>query len=688
MAYSVEWMSEGLRFSSSDNGTEWLVVPTGGFVHAAGLIGGPADARRAWALTGLRNAGGEQRILVLFDLSRHQVIATHEFQNLDRALPLPSRDARRLYVAGSGTEGEPYKPGWRTWPELFVIHAETGRIENHLRLDPNFRLYGQRPAETVDGRVRVPALVVSAQPGQADTAIVTVDPKTGASGVAGLCGYRNHCWLSPKGSLALTPDFTRLPFRDELAGPLRAVGLGSRKRYYGLPMQLWDAEAASFIRSLTVAWFGEDELPIEAQMRGKSRGETYERLRALCDILPAGSVEGPTETVGPFSEDRELELLRNLHRAFADQLADSVYWAEDEQQFWVRSHGFVSCVRIDGTASPRLRFERTGMKAGMIVPFAEGPGEVHPLGNDKSRFLFGPSAHLIRRIEAEAVVTAPFPPTFAPVQVISRSSDGWRDTRSPSFEKRVRELVEQLRAATVRLRDLSEAQCIRAINSLVKDLPRHLENKTHNTLDLFFELPDRTLDEEQFFAHVEAAVPEAVPSLRKLLDRILKLCSDLPYASNDRQLLAPAAQALGVLDQSALREIGAYGACWDDEHATYFTRNLVPAVVAAHGWTDEVVAFALSAMFRHDDIAEQLWCKLGMRAALEKTLSPEEFAGQVVSELKANPPEESFRFGHYALLKLWESENQRSAWEERLFAELDRLTPQYDYPNAAWNRAQ
>lgn len=60
--------------------------------------------------------------------------------------------------------------------------------------------------------------------------------------VAKLCGYRNHCWISPKGSLALTPEFTCLPVRSEPTGLLSALGFGSRKRYYGLPMQLWNAQ--------------------------------------------------------------------------------------------------------------------------------------------------------------------------------------------------------------------------------------------------------------------------------------------------------------------------------------------------------------------------------------------------------------------------------------------------------------
>lgn len=67
-----------------------------------------------------------------------------------------------------------------------------------------------------------------------------------------------------------------------------------------------------------------------------------------------------------------------------------------------------------------------------------------------------------------------------------------------------------------------------------------------------------------------------------------------------------------------------------------------------------------------------------MRRAMEDSVSPEIFAPRIVSELKADPPEESFRFGHYSLLRLWGSATERTAWEERLFAELDRLTPEDD----------
>lgn len=63
MAFSVEWVSEGLRFSSLGGESGWMVVPTGGFVYAAALIGNVSGANRAWALTGPRTSGGDQRIL-------------------------------------------------------------------------------------------------------------------------------------------------------------------------------------------------------------------------------------------------------------------------------------------------------------------------------------------------------------------------------------------------------------------------------------------------------------------------------------------------------------------------------------------------------------------------------------------------------------------------------------------------
>ncbi|MGX5828171.1 hypothetical protein [Mesorhizobium sp. 43Arga] len=182
MAFSVEWVSEGLRFSSpkeEPGGSS----PTGGFIDAAALIGDPAQANRAWALTGSRTNGGEQRTLVLFDLSRQHIIAKHEFPRLGRGMPLSTRDGRWLYVPANGSEGEPYKPGWRCWPELSIIETETGRFENQFRFDLNFRFYGQQLAETADGRLCIPALTGS-EPGRASTALITIDPKTGMADVA------------------------------------------------------------------------------------------------------------------------------------------------------------------------------------------------------------------------------------------------------------------------------------------------------------------------------------------------------------------------------------------------------------------------------------------------------------------------------------------------------------------------
>jgi hypothetical protein len=56
-------------------------------------------------------------------------------------------------------------------------------------------------------------------------------------------------------------------------------------------------------------------------------------------------------------------------------------------------------------------------------------------------------------------------------------------------------------------------------------------------------------------------------------------------------IFAWAVRSLGVLDRSALPTLRRYGVFVDVEHEYYFAGTTVPAVIKAHGWTDDVVDF-------------------------------------------------------------------------------------------------
>ena len=140
-------------------------------------------------------------------------------------------------------------------------------------------------------------------------------------------------------------------------------------------------------------------------------------------------------------------------------------------------------------------------------------------------------------------------------------------------------------------------------------------------------------------------------------------------------------KALGVLDSSALETVGKYGRMIDREHENYFAGTTLPAIAKAHGWTAEMVDFALSMLLAGFNIGSSLWRDWGMGAAVAASTSPEDFAAHILKAIaREGPPEESYRFGHRQIYQLWEGIVPLTPWEERMFAALDAAVPNYDFP--------
>ena len=98
MPFSMDWMNAGIRFGGYADGTDWVVVPSGGFVDKAGFVGDPAWATQAWAVMGPRNGTGEQRDVVLFDIPARRKLGSIPFERMAGDTPLVSRDGKRLHV--------------------------------------------------------------------------------------------------------------------------------------------------------------------------------------------------------------------------------------------------------------------------------------------------------------------------------------------------------------------------------------------------------------------------------------------------------------------------------------------------------------------------------------------------------------------------------------------------------------
>jgi hypothetical protein len=689
MPFTMDWMDQGVRFGGYDDGADWVVVPTGGQVREAGFVGDRTSATRAWAVTGPRNGHGDGRVVVVLDVPARSKVGSIPFESIESDRLLVSRDGKRVHVVTRRYEGSPGKGDYRyLGVEIVVINTGSGAVASRHPIDcSHVSLYRQVVVETADERIRLPVSIAAPKQGESHKAIATLDPRSDAVSLASLPDSGHYVWLSPRGRFALRPNLASLPIRDEATSSLAGIRIGRKERYYGLCLQLWEVEPVRYIRTIPVAWLTYEELPDNAQ-RGHKRS-AYEAIRMACDSLAPDAHGAPPLTADLYPTDPTRKVVSAIHWEFAERLLNNVVWAEDEQAFWVEAHGFWSWASVEGATSPRIRLERTGMKSGMAVPFADGPHLLELLGGRQARFVFRSWRGSGRN--GSAIVEAQLPSSFRPIQVCAQGGDRWQeaDLDSAAVHARIQTAVRAMQLVEVSLTSLSAQDCIKAIATLDKKLRTFVEEAmTRGSIDFSFEVAGRSLGEEAFFQHIEANVPEAAPELRKLIERLVSGWSlpddgrGLPF-SDGWQLLGPAVKALGVLDRSALVLIGQYGRRLDRGHENYFSRCTLPAIVKAHGWTAEVVDLGLAMLLTGFNVASSLWRGGGMGAAVAASTSPQDFAARIFEAMaREQPPEESFRFGHPMIYQLWREIAPRTPWEERLFSALEATVPEYDYPTS------
>ena len=138
-------------------------------------------------------------------------------------------------------------------------------------------------------------------------------------------------------------------------------------------------------------------------------------------------------------------------------------------------------------------------------------------------------------------------------------------------------------------------------------------------------------------------------------------------------------KALGALDASALRLVRRYGEWVDVEHERFFTGETVPAILAAHGWTDDVVDFVFWVLAWNfynslQDYA-QVWRGWGLRDAVVHR-EPRAFARHVAADLAEviRMKNDPGRYGTGGLDQLAEQLPQpHEPWVAAFLDELRRL---------------
>jgi hypothetical protein len=461
------------------------------------------------------------------------------------------------------------------------------------------------------------------------------------------------------------------------------------ERRYGVTLQIWEAFPLRFLRKTVAAWLTIKEMPNETGLaRSKQSPPRLPSRSAIWDAVasaraatagpfdppPPRSVYPPALAADPASweaVEKNLASLEGWIRFAA--------WQPDGDAFWVSTNGFLSCVGVDGTVSPRLYTERFGLEGGTQVPVAARWQEVVPLTGRAARVIYQSGGALFNG--------APSAKPHTP-HAIPATGDGWQPSdavaRRRAADKRLEVLREERRHIVIPFGGWSEAGSVAAIDALTKevneDFPRRAVN---HEMRIVFASGDGEVGEERFFSEVAARFPGAAPAIRRLIDRYCDVTerNDYLFSRGDEGIgiFAWAVRSLGVLDRSALPTLRRYGVFVDVEHEYYFAGTTVPAVLKAHGWTDDVVDFVFWVLawnfYNTLDDYGKVWGGWGLRDAVIHR-EPRAFARHIAADLAQTirMKDDPGRYGIASLDKLANQIPQpHEPWAAAFFDELERI---------------
>jgi hypothetical protein len=218
----------------------------------------------------------------------------------------------------------------------------------------------------------------------------------------------------------------------------------------------------------------------------------------------------------------------------------------------------------------------------------------------------------------------------------------------------------------VPLRSLDEPDCIAAIGRVTDLIGISLDDDLARASNVpgfmvRFVLPTRAIDETEFYDHVRAKCPGAVPALRTLIETFTARWS-FDYISGG----ITAAYALAELDEPSLPLVAKHFPVIDAEHNGEFDGEKVQALVAKHGWTPGMVDFVIAWLAQTDnnwfpgteargldlygyDVSPNWWMEGGLRdAAKALGTSGAEFARRCLTVLTehGHAPDEEYYFGN------------------------------------------
>ncbi len=410
------------------------------------------------------------------------------------------------------------------------------------------------------------------------------------------------------------------------------------------------------------------------------------------DADPQAAFPG-REAFGEAALDDDLwkAVTKNLPELFRQALDNVVGWDGDEA-IWFNRLGHLICVGMDGTVSPQIWFERAGLQH-MMKPFPNLPGKLEVVAGRKLLAVHLPRQTIGSLPEVEGgsltVEGAPAEPRYEPVR-ISKYADGWEGPQSiPArlFNEEIdRKAVDEYRKTrstiTIPMKNLDPAERIAAINAY-RDLldSSFFERADDSSIKVRFKVGNKLVPEHEFFSELKPDDRDwAVGPLRALITRYAGLKGpNLPTTyqedGENGSLLAQAVHRLGQMDAASLPLLIAYGEGIDGGHEYYFAGETMPAVVAAHGWADEVIAFVAWAhafnYYNTFDAATTIWQQIGLGKAL-KQRAPEAAAEFIHEQLAPFVEAGRLEWTNFACLRD-ELGSAMDGWEQELFDHLIAL---------------
>ncbi len=410
------------------------------------------------------------------------------------------------------------------------------------------------------------------------------------------------------------------------------------------------------------------------------------------DADPQAAFPG-REAFGEAAHDDDLwqAVTKNLAELFRHALDNAEGWDGDDA-IWFNRLGHLICVGMDGTVSPQIWFERAGLQH-MMRPFPNLPGKLEVVTGRKLRAVQMPRQTIASLPEIEGgcliVDGVSAEQRYEPVR-ISKYADGWQGPQSiparwfneDADRKAVDEYRKTRSTITIPVEDLDPAGRIAAINAY-RDLLdfSFFERADNSSIKVRFKVGKKLVPEHEFFSELKPDDRDwAVAPLRALITRYAGLKGpNLPTTyqedGENGSLLAQAVLRLGQMDAASLPLLIAYGEGIDGGHEYFFAGETMPAMVAAHGWTDEVIAFVAWAhafnYYNTFDAATTIWQQIGLCKAL-KQRAPQAAAEFIHEQLAPFVEAGRLEWTNFACLRN-ELGSAMDGWEQDFFDRLIAL---------------